>query len=152
MTRHLRSTLAAAALVLTGCVRIHSTPLASGQYPPVPVDSVRLFALNAPAKYTEIAMMRVDGFFSNDEKSVRALRAKAGAMGANGVILLNPRAAVLGNSGSNVGVIIGGKHPSAVIVGDNDNDDVDEFKRAVAIRYVPEPPAASDSTRTASKP
>jgi hypothetical protein len=152
MTRLLRPTLAAAALALTACVRVHSTPLASVPLPAVPADSVRVFALNAPAKYTEIAMMRVDGFFTSDRKSVRALREKAGAMGANGVILLNPRAAVLGNSGPDIGVIIGGRHPSSVIVGDGDNGDVDEFKRAVAIRYVPEAPSTGDSTRTASKP
>ena len=151
MTRHL-STLAATALALTACVRVHSTPLASVPLPPVPADSVRVFALNAPAKYTEIAMMRVNGFFTSDKKSVRALREKAGAMGANGVILLNPRAAVLGNSGPDIGVIIGGKHPSSVIVGESDNDDIDEFKRAVAIRYVPEAASTADSTRTASKP
>ena len=144
--------LLATVATLTACVRIHSTPLASVPLSPVPADSVRIFALNAPAKYTEIAMMRVDAILVSDKKSVRALREKAGAMGANGIILLNPRAAVLGNSGPNVGVIVGGKHPSTVILGDNDNDDVDEFKRAVAIRYVPESGGASDSTRTASTP
>ena len=145
-----------AALAVTACVRVHSTPLASVPLQPVPADSVRIFALNVPAKYTEVAMMRVDGFLASDRKSVRALREKAGAMGANGVILLNPRAAVLGGSGPNIGVIVGGKHPSTVIMGDGDNDEIDEFKRAVAIRYVPEAaPATSgvgDSTRTASKP
>ena len=147
--------LTAAAFLTTACVRVHSTPLASVPLHPVPADSVRLFALNVPAKYTEIAMMRVDAFFASDRKSVRALREKAGAMGANGIILLNPRAAVLGNSGPNIGVIVGGKHPSTVIMGD-DNDEINEFKRAVAIRYTPEAaPATSgagDSTRTASKP
>lgn len=141
-----------AALILTACVSVHSTPLASTPYPSVPADSVRLFVLNAPAKYTELAMMRVDHFLTSDKKSVRALKEKAGAMGANGVILLNPRAAVLGNSGPNVGVIVGGKHPSSVIFGDSDNDDIDEFKRAVAIRYVPEAAGTSDSTRTATTP
>jgi hypothetical protein len=148
--------LTAAVLLATACVRVHSTPLASVPLQPVPADSVRLFALNAPAKYTEIAMMRVDGFLASDKKSVRALRQKAGAMGANGIILLNPRAAVLGNSGPNIGVILGGKHPSTVIMGDGDNDAIDEFKRAVAIRYTPEAApttsGAADSTRTASKP
>jgi hypothetical protein len=154
MIRH--TALMAAALLATACVRVHSTPLASVPLQPVPADSVRLFALNAPAKYTEIAMMRVDAFFANDKKSVRALREKAGAMGANGIILLNPRAAVLGNSGPNIGVIVGGKHASTVIMGDGDDDDINEFKRAVAIRYTPEAAPAtsgtSDSTRTASKP
>ena len=151
MPLHPRIALMATALITAACVRIHSTPLAAAPHAPVPADSVRLFALNAPAKYTEVAMMRVDRFFSTDRKSVRALREKAGAMGANGIILLNPRAAVLGNSGPNVGVIVGGKHPSSVIFDDNDGD-IDEFKRAIAIRYVPEAASAADSTRTASKP
>jgi hypothetical protein len=156
MARLLPTALTAAALLATACVRVHSTPLASVSLQPVPADSVRLFALSAPAKYTEIAMMRVNAYFASDKKSVRALREKAGAMGANGIILLNPRATVLGNSGPNVGVIVGGKHPSTVIMGDGDNDEINEFARAVAIRYTPEAaPATSgagDSTRTAAKP
>lgn len=148
----IRPVLLLTVATLTACVRIHSTPLASVPLSPVPADSVRIFALNAPTKYTEIAMMRVDRIFASDTKSVRALRAKAGAMGANGIILLNPRASVLGNAGTNVGVIVGGEHPSTVILGNSDNDDVDEFKRAVAIRYVPESGSGGDSTRTASTP
>ena len=156
MTRLLPTVLTSAALLASACVRVHSTLLASVSLQPVPADSVRLFALNAPAKYTEIAMMRVNAYFASDKKSVRALREKAGAMGANGIILLNPRAVVLGNSGPNVGVIVGGKHPSTVIMGDGGNDEINEFGRAVAIRYTPEAaPATSgagDSTRTAAKP
>ena len=138
-------------VVLTACVRVHSTPLASTPYPAVPADSVRLFALNPPAKYTEVAIMSTQRIFGSDRKAVAALREKAGRLGANGVLLLNPRAAVLGNSGPNVGVIVGGKNPSTVIVGDQGNE-IDEFGRAVAIRYIPETASAADSTRTAAKP
>ena len=147
-----RPAIAAAALLLTACVRVQSTPFATVPLAPVPADSVKLFALNAPAKYTEVALLRVGGFMISNKKTVRALREKAGAMGANGIILLNPRAAVLGNSGPNVGVIVGGKHPSTVIVGDNGSGEIDELSRAVAIRYVAETEAKGDSTRTAATP
>lgn len=138
------------AAALTACVRVHSTPLASTAYPAVPADSVRLFALNPPAKYTEVAIMSTQRIFGSDRKAVAALREKAGRLGANGVLLLNPRAAVLGSSGPNVGVIVGGHSPSTVIVGDHGSE-IDEFGRAVAIRYFADSSTA-DATRTAAKP
>ena len=127
----LLATLALTTLA-TACTWVHTTPLDPTAYPEVPADSVRLFATNPPAKYVEIAMMRVEGFISTDKRSVKALREKAGKMGANGVLLLNPRAAVIGSTGG-VGVILGGKNPS-VVVGSEESG-VDEFERAVAIRY-----------------
>ena len=130
--------LSALALVFvsTACTWVHTTPLAPAAYPEVPADSVRLFATNPPAKYVEIAMMRVEGFISTDKRSAKALREKAGKMGANGVLLLNPRAAVIGSTGG-VGVVIGGKNPAVVVGGEESG--VDEFERAVAIRYEVEP-------------
>lgn len=94
--------------------------------------------------------MSTQRIFGSDRKAVAALREKAGRLGANGVLLLNPRAAVLGSSGPNVGVIVGGKNPSTVIVGDQGSE-IDEFGRAIAIRYVADSSTA-DSTRTAATP
>ena len=94
--------------------------------------------------------MSTQRIFGSDRKAVAALRERAGRLGANGVLLLNPRAAVLGNSGPNVGVIFGGTSPSTVIVG-GQGSDIDEFGRAIAIRYAAVSSTA-DSTRTAAKP
>ena len=149
MTSSLRLPFVAALAALAiGCVRVRSTPLAAVSYPPVSPDSVRLFATNPPPKYVEIAMMRTDVFFAGDEKSARALRVKAGKLGANGVILLNARA-VSTHGGPNVGVILGGSKDGspAVVVGDGDQD-VKEFERAVAIRYEPEPAVAQSAGAT----
>ncbi|HEX2717817.1 MAG TPA: hypothetical protein VHM67_09075 [Gemmatimonadaceae bacterium] len=147
MTHPTRLLSALALAALTGaCTWVHTTPLAATSYPEVPADSVRLFATNPPAKYVEIAMMRVEGIIATDKRSAKALREKAGKMGANGVILLNPRAAVVGG-GSGVGVIVGGKNPSVVVGGDE--QEVDEFERAVAIRY---DASATDSTRVGARP
>ena len=124
------------ALALTvfagACTWVHTTPLAPSSYPAVPADSVRIFAVNPPAKYIELAMMRVEGLIATDKRSAKALREKAGKLGANGVLLLNPRAAVLGGN-NGVGVILGGKNPSVVVGGED--EDIKEFERAVAIRY-----------------
>ena len=140
MTRSLRfPLLVAVATIASACARVHATPLAALNYPAVSPDSVRFFATNAPAKYVEIAMMRTQVFLAGDEKSARALREKAGKLGANGVILLNARA-VSTHGGPNVGVILGGSKEgnSTVVIGDQDQE-VKEFERAVAIRYEPEP-------------
>jgi len=143
MTRSLRLTLVVALATLAGaCARVRATPLAAVSYPAVSPDSVRLFATNAPAKYVEIAMLHTQVFLAGDGKSARALREKAGMLGANGVILLNARA-VSTRGGSNIGVILGGSKDagSAVVLGDGDQE-VKEFERAVAIRYEPEPAVA----------
>ena len=143
MTRSLRIPLVVALATLAGaCARVHATPLAAINYPPVSPDSVRFFATSAPAKYVEIAMLRTQVFFAGDEKSAQALREKAGKLGANGIILLNARA-VSTHGGPNVGVVLGGSKDgsSAVVIGDQDQE-VKEFERAVAIRYEPEPSVA----------
>ena len=150
MTTFRPSTLLALALAVLGtsaCVHVRATPLAGDIYAPVPADSVRIFATNPPAKYVELAMIRVEGFLANDSKWAKGLREKAGKLGANGVILLNARGAVVGG-GSDVGVIIGGDKSGAVVFGDGD-DDVKEFARAVAIRYDVQ---VMDSTRVTSRP
>ncbi|HEX8850836.1 MAG TPA: hypothetical protein VF761_15000 [Gemmatimonadaceae bacterium] len=139
--------IAGMAALTAACTYVRSTPLAAARYPVVPADSVRFFATNPPAKYVEIAMMRVEGLLSSDSRSAKALREKAGKMGANGIILLNARGVTTRGGGTNVGVIIaGGRHDgSAVIVGDGDDGDVKEFERAVAIRYEPEAAVAQGS-------
>ena len=140
--------LAAFVLLSNDCVHVRATPLAGDIYAPVPADSVRIFATNPPARYVELAMIRVEGFFASDGKWAKGLREKAGRLGANGVILLNARGAVVGG-GSDIGVVIGGNNPSAIVF-DDDDDDVKEFARAVAIRYDVQ---AMDSSRvTASRP
>lgn len=151
MTRSLRFPfLVAAATIATACARVHATPLAAVNFAPVSPDSVRIFATNPPAKYVEIAMMRTQVIFAGDEKSARALREKAGKLGANGVILLNARA-VSTHGGTNVGVILGGsKDGSAVVLGDQDQD-VKEFERAVAIHYEPDPAVAQGAGTTAPR-
>ena len=125
--------LLALAVLSTACVHVRATPLAGDIYAPVPADSVRIFATNPPPRYVELAMIRVEGFLANDGKWAKGLREKAGRLGANGVILLNARGAVVGG-GSDIGVVIGGNNPSAIVFGDDD-DDIKEFARAVAIRY-----------------
>ena len=93
-------------------------------------------------------MLRTQVFLAGDDKSARALREKAGKLGANGVILLNARA-VSPRGGPGVGVILGGSKDgsSAVVIGDGDQD-VKEFERAVAIRYEAEPIVAQDKGTT----
>lgn len=134
-------------LLATACVHVRATPLAGDIYAPVPADSVRIFATNPPPKYVELAMIRVEGFFANDGKWARGLREKAGKLGANGVILLNARGAVVGGT-SGVGIVIGGDDSGNIVLGAGD-DDIKEFARAVAIRYDPQ---AMDSTRVTSRP
>jgi hypothetical protein len=77
----------------------------------------------------------VHRFLVSDQHVVGALRRRAAQLGANGVLLLNTRG-VVGTRSSGTGVVIGGPHDGTVVVGNVDTD-VDELRRAVAIRYRP---------------
>ena len=120
-------------LLASACVRISTTRLGEPASPELPVDAVRVFATNAPANYTEVAVLKSHRFFANDSKVLDALREQAAKLGANGVLLLNTRGSGSSqHSGS--GVIIGGRADGGVIVGSGTSK-VDDFERAVAIRY-----------------
>lgn len=134
------------AATATACVHVATTPLGAGRgLPPVPADSVRVFATQAPAAYTELALLRTERPLSlaSDRRALRALRQQAGQLGANGVLLLNPRNAA-STHGDVRGIILGRR--TGVFSGQVDTE-VDEVERAVAIRYAP-----ADTARTAALP
>ena len=70
-----------------------------------------------------------------------ALRERAARLGANGLLLLNTRGTG-GVRGAGTGVIIGGPSDGHVIVGSVETE-VDDFERAVAIRYRAAPAVSS---------
>ena len=117
----------------TGCVRISSTTIAAGAPPSTHSDSVNVFITRPPAAYSEVAVLRAHRFLVSDSKVLAALRKRAAALGANGILLLNAaNAATQTHTGA--GVIIGGRNNGNVIVG-NATTEIDEFERAVAIRW-----------------
>ena len=118
----------------TACVRVSTTRIAPTG-PATSADSVRVFATQSPGEYTELAVLRVHRFLARNSQVVSALRHHAAELGANGLLLLNTRS-VGTVRGSGTGVVIGGPRDGEVIVG-NVQTDVDEFQRAVAIRYRP---------------
>jgi hypothetical protein len=115
----------------TACVRGSTTSIGVAGAP-VSADSVRVFATQSPSEYTELAVLRVHRFLAGDAHVMSALRGRAAQLGANGILLLNTRGATGRASGS--GVVVSGPRTGEVIVG-NVRTDVDEFQRAVAIRY-----------------
>ena len=119
-------------LVASACVRVSTTRIAQSQAS-VPVDSVRVFATQSPGEYTELAVLRSHRFLASDSRVLNALREHAARLGANGLLLLNTRGGG-GVHGTGTGVIIAGRDRGQVITGSVDTD-VDEFERAVAIRY-----------------
>jgi len=119
-------------LTSTACVRVSTTRLAPAQSS-VPDDSVRVFATQSPGEYTELAVLRSHRFLARDSQVLTALRRRAARLGANGLLLLNTRGSG-GAHGSGSGVVIGGPHDGQVVVGSVDTR-VDDFERAVAIRY-----------------
>jgi len=123
---------ALASLSLSACVRVSTTRLASAG-PSISTDSVRVFATQSPPEYVELAVLRAHRFLARDSQVLRALRERAARLGANGLLLLNTRGPG-GVRGSGTGVIIGGRNDGQVVVG-NVETNVDEFERAVAIRY-----------------
>lgn len=125
-------TLIVLSLCATACVRVSTTRLGQTQAS-VPSDSVRVFATQSPGEYTELAVLRAHRFLARDSQVLNALRERAARLGANGLLLLNTRGAG-GMRGSGTGVVIGGPRDGEVVVG-NVRTQVDEFERAVAIRY-----------------
>ena len=119
-------------LPVTACVRVSTTRIARAESS-LPVDSVRVFATQSPGDYTELAVLRAHRFLARDTQVLSALRQRAARLGANGLLLLNTRGAG-GVRGSGTGVVIGGPRDGEVVVG-NVQTNVDEFERAVAIRY-----------------
>ena len=121
-------------LASAACVRVSTTRIGSAEAS-IPADSVRVFATQSPGEYTEIAVLRARRFLVRDQRVVAALRDRAARLGANGLLLLNTRGSG-GVRGSGTGVVIAGPRAGEVITG-NVQTDVDEFERAVAIRYRP---------------
>ncbi len=132
--------IALVALSATACVRVSTTRLAPADAP-VPTDSVRVFATQSPGEYSELAVLRARRFLASDSRVLSALRKRAARLGANGLLLLNTRGPG-GVRGSGTGVVIGGPRNGEVVVG-NVQTEVDEFERAVAIRYRAAPGVSS---------
>lgn len=139
------SSVLAGLLLTSACVRVSATRLAPSGEPRVPRDSVHVFVTTSPAEYTEVAVLRAKRFAVSDAKVLRALRDRASQLGANGLLLLNARGAVA-SSGSGTHVVIGGRADGSVIVGQT-HSEVDEFERAVAIRWNARKPASTTSAR-----
>lgn len=80
-----------AALALGACVRAQSAPLEPAvARAPVPADSVIVYPTpaDAPPKHDSVAWVEVRGdWLIGGDRVVEALRAEAGRLGANGVVL-----------------------------------------------------------------
>ena len=144
MSSRVFAELAAATLLLalSACVRISATSLApnAGRYNP---DSVRVLAVQQPATYTELAILRTHRFLVSDHKVLDALRKRAAQLGANGLLLINtPGSGTQSHSG--VGVIVTGGDAGDVIVG-NSQTKIDAFERAIAIRFTLDDAARDDA-------
>ena len=132
MTSRVVLAIALISLSATGCVRVSTTRIGVASAS-IPTDSVRVFATQTPGEYTELAVLRAHRFLARDAHVLRALRERAARLGANGLLLLNARGPG-GVRGSGTGVVIGGPRDGEVVVG-NVRTEVDEFERAVAIRW-----------------
>ena len=122
---------AAVALSISACVRVSRTQLAPsvGMYNP---DSVRVFAVERPAEFTELALLRTHRFLVSDTKVLNELKKRAAEVGANAILLINTaNSGTQSHSGS--GIILGGANAGNVIVGSGDTK-IDAFERAIAIR------------------
>jgi hypothetical protein len=121
---------------LAACVRISATALGEPPAPSIPEDSVRVFATNAPPLYKEVAVLKAHRFLASDSKVLETLRRHAASLGANGVLLLNTRGGG-SQTHSTSGVILGGPNSGGIVMGSGTSK-VDDFERAVAIRWVGE--------------
>jgi len=124
--------IALLSLTATACVRVSTTRIAPATTA-IPADSVRVFAIQSPGEYEELAVLRAHRFLARNSQVMRALRGRAARLGANGLLLLNTRGSG-GVRGTGTGVVVGGPRAGEVVVGSVETN-VDEFERAVAIRY-----------------
>jgi hypothetical protein len=123
----------AASSSMTACLRISYTTLATPPSTTLRADSVRVFITKPPEAYTEVAVLKAHRFLVTDAKVLSGLRQTAADLGANGILLVNAaNAATQTHTGT--AVIIGGKNNGNVVVG-NGKTEVDEFEKAVAIRW-----------------
>ena len=80
-------------VLLTGCVKTNVVPLGTHvDRPAVVADSVLVYrtADQVPGKYTELAELTADGGdVVAGNKLIAQLRKKAGALGANAIVLLD---------------------------------------------------------------
>jgi len=77
---------------LSACVSVQSTRLGAGViHPPVPADRVAIYrtAEQVGTQYHEVALLSASGDYSytNEEQMYKRMREKAGALGANGIVL-----------------------------------------------------------------
>lgn len=80
------------AAILSGCVSVQATRLGGGViHSPVPPERVAIYrnAEQVGARYEEIALLSASGdhSYTSEEQMYAGMRKKAGALGANGVIL-----------------------------------------------------------------
>jgi hypothetical protein len=79
-------------LTMTACVTVQSTRLGSAVIrPPVPANAVAIYrsAAQVGAQYEEVALLDAAGDYNytNEEKMYEKMRVKAGALGANAIVL-----------------------------------------------------------------
>jgi hypothetical protein len=125
------ATIVAILMSASACVRVSVTALAPsvGMYNP---DSVRVFAVNQPPQYTELAILRTHRFLVSDTKVLDELKKRAAQVGANAILLINAaNSGTRSHSGS--GVIVAGHDAGNIIIGDGETK-IDAFERAIAIR------------------
>jgi len=108
----MRARFLAVVLFLAGCVKTHAIPL--GQQvarPPVAPDSVVIYRTpeQVPGKFVEIALVTADGGdVVGGNALLTALRKKAGALGANAILLVNSEAPT-------TAIVTGGSVPVATV-------------------------------------
>ena len=100
-----------AALTFSSCATVDITKTGEGYHSPKPAATVKILKTRPEAKYAEIGVLNVLGFPARDTaKMHNAIRAKAGPMGADAVII------------TDVGIVPGGFHGK-------------KYASGVAIRY-----------------
>lgn len=88
-----RASMLALLFATTACVSTNATvlDLTPQSRPPVDAAQVRIYrsAAQVTGKFTEVALLNATGesSWTNEQKMLESMRKKAGALGANGVIL-----------------------------------------------------------------
>lgn len=139
MSRSVGASLALLLVPLAACFQVQALPLDSSPRPALPAESVRVFLRPPRGEYSEVAILKVNEFLrvQSDATVLHRLRAQAGALGANGLLLVRRRPPA---PTEHVEMTRDTATGSWTLERSQELPEIDLFEHVIAIRWAPEPP------------
>lgn len=146
MSRSVGASLALLLLPLAACVQLEALQLDDSPHLAVPPESVRVFLRPPRGEYSEVAILKVNEFLrvESDASVLHRLRAQAGALGANGLLLAQRKPPA---PTEHVEMKRDTATGSWTLERSQELPEIDLFEHVIAIRWSPEPPGDRSDDR-----